>query len=189
MELNRLTQKSQQAMQEAQSKALRYGHVEIDGEHLLLALLEQQDGLLPRLLARMDVPVASLKSALEQALKRRPRVSGPGVEPGKIYVTQRRQKLFVQAEDEAKRQGFPLDIAGDAGVVRPDWIDQDSDMGDRGYGFLEQLELFSHDLEGAEFHSGEVATGPRQAGDDTKFLKIDTNPDDDGNSGNHPLGG
>src|SRR6266849_7445891 len=103
MELNRLTQKSQQAMQEAQSKALRYGHVEIDGEHLLLALLEQQDGLLPRLLARMDVPVASLKSALEQALKRRPRVSGPGVEPGKIYVTQRRQKLFVQAEDEAKR--------------------------------------------------------------------------------------
>jgi len=103
MELNRLTQKSQQAMQEAQSKALRYGHVEIDGEHLLLALLEQQDGLLPRLLTRMDVPVTALKSALEQALERRPRVSGPGVEPGKIYVTQRLQKLFVQAEDEAKR--------------------------------------------------------------------------------------
>jgi len=103
MDLNRLTQKSQQAMQEAQSKALRYGHVEIDGEHLLLALLEQQDGLLPRLLTRMDVPVAALKSALEQALERRPRVSGPGVEPGKIYVTQRLQKLFVQAEDEAKR--------------------------------------------------------------------------------------
>src|ERR671931_554643 len=103
MDLNRLTQKSQQAVQEAQSKALRYGHVEIDGEHLLLALLEQQDGLLPRLLTRMDVPVAALKSALEQALERRPRVSGPGVEPGKIYVTQRLQKLFVQAEDEAKR--------------------------------------------------------------------------------------
>jgi len=103
MDLNRLTQKSQRAMQEAQSKALRYGHVEIDGEHLLLALLEQQDGLLPRLLTRMDVPVTALKSALEQALERRPRVSGPGVEPGKIYVTQRLQKLFVQAEDEAKR--------------------------------------------------------------------------------------
>ena len=54
MDLNRLTQKSQQAVQEAQTKALRYGHVEIDGEHLLLALLEQQDGLLPRLLARME---------------------------------------------------------------------------------------------------------------------------------------
>ena len=69
MDLNRLTQKSQQAVQEAQSKALRYGHVEIDGEHLLLALLEQQDGLLPRLLARMEVPLASLKGALEQALR------------------------------------------------------------------------------------------------------------------------
>ena len=103
MDLNRLTQKSQQAVQEAQSKALRYGHVEIDGEHLLLALLEQQDGLLPRLLARMEVPLASMKSALEQALERRPRVSGPGVEAGKIYVTQRLQKLFLQAEDEAKR--------------------------------------------------------------------------------------
>src|ERR671924_718655 len=103
MDLNRLTQKSQQAVQEAQSKALRYGHVEVDGEHLLLALLEQQDGLLPRLLTRMEVPLVSLKSALEQALERRPRVSGPGVEAGKIYVTQRLQKLFVQAEDEAKR--------------------------------------------------------------------------------------
>ena len=103
MDLNRLTQKSQQAFQEAQSKALRYGHVETDGEHLLLALLEQQDGLLPRLLTRMEVPLNALKSALEQALERRPRVSGPGVEPGKIYVTQRLQKLFVQAEDEAKR--------------------------------------------------------------------------------------
>src|SRR3989475_3743573 len=103
MDLNRLTQKSQQAVQEAQSKALRYGHVEIDGENLLLALLEQQDGLLPRLLARMEVPVASLQGALEQSLERRPRVSGPGVEAGKIYVTQRLQKLFVQAEDEAKR--------------------------------------------------------------------------------------
>jgi ATP-dependent Clp protease ATP-binding subunit ClpB len=51
----------------------------------------------------MEVPLASLKSALEQALERRPRVSGPGVEAGKIYVTQRLQKLFVQAEDEAKR--------------------------------------------------------------------------------------
>jgi ATP-dependent Clp protease ATP-binding subunit ClpB len=77
MDLNRLTQKSQQAVQEAQTKALRYGHVEIDGEHLLLALLEQQDGLLPRLLARMEVPVASLQGALEQSLERRPRVSGP----------------------------------------------------------------------------------------------------------------
>ena len=103
MDLNRLTQKSQEAMQAAQTKALRYGHVEVDGEHLLLGLLEQDDGLVPRLLARMDIPVQVLSQAVEQELERRPRTSGPGVEAGKIYVTQRLQKLMLQAEEEAKR--------------------------------------------------------------------------------------
>jgi ATP-dependent Clp protease ATP-binding subunit ClpB len=103
MDFNRLTQKSQEAMQQAQTKALRYGHVEIDGEHLLLALLEQSDGLIPRLLARMEVVVEPLAQAVEQELKRRPSTSGPGVEADKIYVTQRLQKLMLQAEEEAKR--------------------------------------------------------------------------------------
>jgi ATP-dependent Clp protease ATP-binding subunit ClpB len=103
MDFNRLTQKSQEAMQQAQTKALRYGHVEIDGEHLLLALLEQSDGLIPRLLARMEVAVEPLAQAVEQELKRRPSTSGPGVEADKIYVTQRLQKLMLQAEEEAKR--------------------------------------------------------------------------------------
>ena len=58
MNLDKLTQKSQAAMQAAQGKALRHGHVEVDGEHLLLALVEQSDGLVPRLLARMGVPMA-----------------------------------------------------------------------------------------------------------------------------------
>jgi ATP-dependent Clp protease ATP-binding subunit ClpB len=103
MDMNKLTQKSQEAIQSAQTKAMRYGHIEVDGEHLCLALLEQSDGLIPRLLAKMEVPVESLTQALEQELARRPRTSGPGVEAGKIYVTQRLQKLMVQAEDEAKR--------------------------------------------------------------------------------------
>jgi ATP-dependent Clp protease ATP-binding subunit ClpB len=103
MDLNKLTQKSQEAVQSAQTKALRYGHVEVDGEHLLLVLLEQPEGLVPRLLTRMDVAVDALRRAVEQELERRPRVSGPGMEAGKIYVTQRLQKLFLQAEEEAKR--------------------------------------------------------------------------------------
>ena len=103
MDLNRLTQKSQEAVQAAQTKALRYGHVEVDGEHLLLALLEQADGLVPRLLTRMDIPVPPLCQAIEQELGRRPKTSGPGIEAGKIYVTQRLQKLMLQSEDEAKR--------------------------------------------------------------------------------------
>jgi ATP-dependent Clp protease ATP-binding subunit ClpB len=103
MDLNKLTQKSQEAVQQAQTKALRYGHVEVDGEHLLLALLEQSDGLISRLLSRIGIPVEALRSALEQELTRRPRTSGPGVEAGKIYVTHRLQQLFLQAEQDAKR--------------------------------------------------------------------------------------
>ena len=102
MDLNKLTQKSQEAVQNAQTKALRYGHVEVDSDHVLLTLLEQSEGLVPRLLTKMEVPVEALRKALEQELERRPRVSGPGMEAGKIYVTQRLQKLFIQAEEEAK---------------------------------------------------------------------------------------
>jgi ATP-dependent Clp protease ATP-binding subunit ClpB len=103
MDLNRLTQKSQEAVQAAQTRALRFGHQEVDGEHLLAALLEQPEGLIPRLLARMDVSVENLVRELEGELKKRPSVSGPGTEAGKIYVTQRLQRLLVAAQDAAQR--------------------------------------------------------------------------------------
>jgi ATP-dependent Clp protease ATP-binding subunit ClpB len=103
MDLNRLTQKSQEAVAAAQSLAVGYGHTEVDGEHLLLALLEQEGGLVPRLFEKMDVPADVLRSKLDEALQRKPRVSGQGAEPGKVYVTQRLSKLMVRAEEEAKR--------------------------------------------------------------------------------------
>jgi ATP-dependent Clp protease ATP-binding subunit ClpB len=85
MDINRMTQKSQEALQSAQGLALRHGHQEVDSDHLLLALLEQPEGLVPRLLARMDVPVDTLRTEIERELARRPSVSGPGAEAGKIY--------------------------------------------------------------------------------------------------------
>jgi ATP-dependent Clp protease ATP-binding subunit ClpB len=103
MDINRMTEKTQQAVQAAQSLAVRYGHVEVDGEHLLLALLQQQGGLVPRLVERLQIDLASLISAAEQELQRMPSVSGPGVEAGKVYVTQRFNRLLVKAEQEAKR--------------------------------------------------------------------------------------
>ena len=103
MNLDKLTQKSQAAVQEAQNRALRLGHVEVDAEHLLLALVEQSDGLVPRLLERMGVPAESLVQAIEQQLNRRPRVSGRGAEAGRIYVTQNLQNLLLRAEDETAR--------------------------------------------------------------------------------------
>jgi ATP-dependent Clp protease ATP-binding subunit ClpB len=103
MDVNRLTQRSQEALQSAQGLALRQGHQEVDSDHLLLALLEQSEGLVPRLLARMEVSADALRADVERELARRPKVSGSGAEAGKIYVTQRLQQVFLRAEDEAKR--------------------------------------------------------------------------------------
>ncbi|APG26263.1 MULTISPECIES: ATP-dependent chaperone ClpB [Syntrophotalea] len=102
MDINKMTQKTQEALQSAQDIALKRGHVEVDGEHLLAALLEQQGGLVPRLLQKMNVQVPGLTAALRQELDRRPSVSGPGVEGGKIYVTQRLNRLLLKAEEEAR---------------------------------------------------------------------------------------
>jgi len=103
MDLNKFTIKSQEALQAAQTKAVKYGHVEVDGEHLLLALLEQSDGLVPRILKRMDVSVDAVTEAVVRELEKKPRVSGPGAEPGKVYITQRLNKLLVKAQEEAGR--------------------------------------------------------------------------------------
>ena len=83
MDFNKLTQKSQEAFTEAQNKAVSFGHVEVDGEHLLWALLDQHDGLVPRLLQRMDIRPEMVKNEVEAELDRIPRVSGPGAEAGK----------------------------------------------------------------------------------------------------------
>src|SRR6185295_7944895 len=60
MDANRLTEKSQQALQEAQTLAVRFGHQEVDGEHLLLALVQQEDGIVPKLLTKAEADVDSL---------------------------------------------------------------------------------------------------------------------------------
>jgi ATP-dependent Clp protease ATP-binding subunit ClpB len=103
MDLNRFTEKTQQALTTAQGLAVRAGHVETDGEHLLLALIEQEDGLLPRLLQRLEIEPAALAGEVRDAVQRRPRVAGPGAEPGKIFLSQRLSRLLLAAEAEAKR--------------------------------------------------------------------------------------
>ncbi|MEN8687024.1 MAG: ATP-dependent chaperone ClpB [Desulfuromonadales bacterium] len=102
MDINRMTQKTQEALQAAQSLAVHFGHVEVDGEHLLLALLEQEGGLVPRLVTRLDIDLRNLVAAIRKELEKSPSVSGPGVEAGKVYVTQRFNQLLVKAEQEAK---------------------------------------------------------------------------------------
>jgi ATP-dependent Clp protease ATP-binding subunit ClpB len=103
MDPNRLTMKSQEALHDAQTRALRYGHTEVDADHLLLALLEQPDGLIPRLLTRSEVDTGALRAALERALESRPRVSGPGANGGQIGITRSLAQTLDAAQQEAER--------------------------------------------------------------------------------------
>ena len=98
-----LTQKSQEALHDAQTKALRYGHTEVDLEHLLLALTDQADGIVPRLLTLAGADPDQLRKELDAELARRPRVSGPGVSPGQVNITQRLARLLDAAEQEKQR--------------------------------------------------------------------------------------
>ncbi|SBW18175.1 Chaperone protein ClpB 2 [Candidatus Protofrankia californiensis] len=103
MDMNRLTQKSQEALAAAQAKATALGHTEVDGEHLLIALLEAPDGLVPRLIGQVGADTATLHAAVEADLARRPKVTGPGAQPGQVFVTQRLSGLLDAAEREAGR--------------------------------------------------------------------------------------
>ncbi|WP_067140047.1 ATP-dependent chaperone ClpB [Microtetraspora malaysiensis] len=103
MDPNRLTQKSQEALNDAQAVAVRLGQTEVDGEHLLVALLAQPDGLAPRLLTRAGADPDRLRGELEENLRRRPSVSGPGATPGQVFVTRRLSQVLDAADREATR--------------------------------------------------------------------------------------
>jgi ATP-dependent Clp protease ATP-binding subunit ClpB len=101
MDAEKLTRKTREAIEAAQADALRRHHQEVDGEHLLLALLDQEDGVASRVLERAGVGVAQARARVTEDLEGRPRVRGGSVEAGKIWVTQRLNRLLVKAGDEA----------------------------------------------------------------------------------------
>ncbi|MBV9761670.1 MAG: ATP-dependent chaperone ClpB [Acidobacteriaceae bacterium] len=103
MDFNRLTEKSQEAIRQAQTTAVEHGNQQVDVEHLLLALLEQEGGLAPSILLRADVPLEALHKRLLQEIDKLPKVSGAGVRPDQVYITNRLSQLLSAAEDQAKR--------------------------------------------------------------------------------------
>ncbi len=125
MDLARFTEKAQQALQAAQSAALRYGHQQVDVEHLLAALLLQDDGLAPAIFNKADVPPVPVLKALEKELERLPKVAGSSGTLDQVYVTGRLNRLLVQAEDEARRlkddyvsvEHLLLAMTGDGGAT------------------------------------------------------------------------
>ncbi len=103
MDINKLTIKAQEALQEAQNMALVRNHQEVDVEHLALALLNQKEGLVPSIVERMGIKSVILSAELEQALARRPSVTGSGVDASPIRITQRMARALAQAEELARR--------------------------------------------------------------------------------------
>ncbi|MGD0132052.1 MAG: ATP-dependent chaperone ClpB [Bryobacteraceae bacterium] len=103
MDFNRFTEKLQEAVRAAQSIAVQHGNQQIDTEHLMLALLDQEGGLAPSILNKADIRVDALRTRVQQEVDRMPKVSGAGGGPDQVYVTNRITKLLSQAEDEAKR--------------------------------------------------------------------------------------
>ena len=101
MDVQKLTEKSQQALASANGIAVRRNHQGVDAEHLLAALLEDQEGLAPTLLGRAGVSVEALRAAAETALDKVPAVSGPGRDASQVYLTKRLADLLARAEDEA----------------------------------------------------------------------------------------
>ncbi len=103
MELNNFTQKAQEALQHTSTIAARYQNQQIDCEHLLLALLEQEEGLVPRILEKIDIQPQAIVRELEQSLSELPQVSGPGSE--QVYMTQKLNRVLDTAKKEAGKMG------------------------------------------------------------------------------------
>jgi ATP-dependent Clp protease ATP-binding subunit ClpB len=101
MDMNKMTQKVRDALAAAQALAMRYSHQTIEVEHLLLALLQQEDGLVPRLFAKLSVPVPEMVERLQQSLERLPRVSGDRGD--NLFISGRLNRILIQAQDLAGR--------------------------------------------------------------------------------------
>ncbi len=100
MNINKFTQKSIQAVQDCEKTAMEYGNQEIEQEHLLYALLTQEDGLIPKMMEKMGLDVNLVINRVEQAVGKRTKVQG-----GKQYVGQDLNNVLIHAEDEAKQMG------------------------------------------------------------------------------------
>lgn len=105
MNAQKLTQKSLEAIQEAQSAAIRYSNNAVDQQHLLLALLLQENGLIPQLFTKMDIDKDNFTSSVISEIEKLPKVSGSSREADKIYVSQALDKAATEAENQAKAMG------------------------------------------------------------------------------------
>ena len=100
MNINKFTQNSMQAVQGCEKVAYEYGNQEIEQEHLLYALVTQNDSLILKLLEKMEIQKELFINRVEEALRKRTKVQG-----GQVYIGQDLNKALIHAEDEATQMG------------------------------------------------------------------------------------
>lgn len=101
MDINKLTQKAQEAVYDAQNLAIKYNHQTLEGEHLHLAMIIQNDGLVPRLLAKMNVPFDFYYKDLNDEIDKMPKMFG--ATSSSVYASRHFDEIFIKAEEEAKK--------------------------------------------------------------------------------------
>lgn len=172
MRFDRFTERAQDAAARAYEILQRYGHNQVDTEHILLALLEQPEGVIPAMLEKMSIEVEPLRYKLDEVLKQTPRSGIYGGGTGQVFITPRVKRIIDLANEEANRlrdeyistehiflailteRRTPVArILGDAGVTKEKVVDVIKDMrggqrvtdpqAESRYGTLEK---FSRDL-------------------------------------------
>ncbi|QCJ41748.1 ATP-dependent chaperone ClpB [Bacillus sp. S3] len=103
MDLNRMTERLQKGIMEAQTLAVKENHQEIDESHLFLSLMNQEDSLITSIIEKAGLQSEQVKKKLLESLSKKPQVTGSGVEQGKLYITAKLQKLLVSAEEFATK--------------------------------------------------------------------------------------
>ncbi len=101
MDTNKFTQKTMEALKEAQSMAIAYQNMQVEQAHLCHALLAQPEGLIPQLLNKMETDANLVAGAMEEVVSRLPKISGPGREPDKVYVSPDVEKALLAGQQRA----------------------------------------------------------------------------------------
>jgi ATP-dependent Clp protease ATP-binding subunit ClpB len=127
MDINRMTERLQKGILDAQSLAIKSSHQEVDEPHLFLTLLRQEESLLKAFLEKANIQNESVDKALQIAINKNPQVLGSGVEQGKLYITSKLQRLFVSAEEFASK--FSDDFISIEHILLAACYDKDSVMG------------------------------------------------------------
>lgn len=102
MNIEKLTLKVQQAINDSQLVAVKYNHQQIDTIHLFSALISQDDGLIPNILGKMEVNIRDINAETNRVLDNMPKVLGEGAQSSSVYPTRRFEEVFVRAEQIAK---------------------------------------------------------------------------------------